>query len=119
MSGQIPDRRDADRFPIEQEVRYRLKQRRSAAIEGTGQTVNISSNGVLFRSSDSELTVGRQIELFINWPARLNNKCHLRLVARGRINRVLGDQVAVRIVQYEFRTAGGGTSAVNDSGIIA
>lgn len=106
QSGETADRRDADRFPIEREMRYRLSSKRDGGTEGVGQTLNISSNGVLFRSSDAALGPGKRIELSISWPARLDNRCHLRLVARGRIARIVRDEIAVEIDQYEFRTAG-------------
>jgi hypothetical protein len=100
------DRRGSDRFPIEREMRYRLTSKRDVGTEGSGQTVNISSNGVLFRTADAGLVPGKRIEMSINWPAQLDNRCFLKLVARGRITRVTGDEVAVEIHQYEFRTAG-------------
>ena len=87
-------------------MRYRLSSKRDGGIEGVGQTLNISSNGVLFRSSDPLLLPGKRIELSISWPARLDNRCNLRLVARGRVARNAHDEVAVEIDQYEFRTAG-------------
>jgi hypothetical protein len=105
-NAKAPDRRDADRFPIQRDMRYRLNNKRDGGTEGVGQTLNISSNGVLFRSSDPSLLPGKRIELSISWPARLDNRCNLRLVARGRIARIVHDEVAVEIDQYEFRTAG-------------
>ena len=107
----VTDRRSADRFPIQRELRYRLSNKRDGGAEGTGQTLNISSNGVLFRSSDTSLATGKRVELSISWPAQLDNRCHLKLVARGRIARVTGDEVAVAIQQYEFRTAGRSTQS--------
>lgn len=107
----LADRREADRFPIEREMRYRLSNKRDGGAEGVGQTLNISSNGVLFRSSDAALAPGKRIELSISWPARLDNRCHLRLVARGRVARIVHDEVAVEIDQYEFRTAGRAVTA--------
>jgi hypothetical protein len=106
VSGGMQERREADRFPIQREVRYRLSNKRDGGAEGVGQTLNISSNGVLFQSSDASLVAGKRIELSISWPAQLDNRCHLKLVARGRISRVAGHEVAVSIQQYEFRTAG-------------
>src|SRR5690349_20644858 len=97
------DRRAADRFPIEREVRYRLLSKRHGQEEGTGKTVNISSTGVLF-STDDSLTPGKRLELFISWPAQLDNKCQLQLVARGRVARLEQGRAAIEIQQYEFRT---------------
>ena len=45
------DRRSADRFPIEREVRYRVISKKFADEAGSGRTVNMSSNGVLYWNS--------------------------------------------------------------------
>jgi hypothetical protein len=105
QSGGALDRRGADRFPIEREVRYRSLSKRSGGEEGTGKTINISSNGVLF-TTDKILVPGKRIELSISWPAQLDNKCQLKLVARGRVVRFEHGRAAVEIQQYEFRTQG-------------
>ena len=102
------DRRDSDRFPIEQEVRYRALGKRGPQTEGTGKTLNISSHGVLFTANDKALTLGRRIELSIVWPAQLNNDCRLKLVVCGRICRIEPSLIAVEIGRYEFRTLGKG-----------
>jgi c-di-GMP-binding flagellar brake protein YcgR len=99
------ERRGADRFPIEREIRYRVLSKRTAHEEGTGKTINISSNGVLF-TTDQILLPGKRLELSISWPATLDNKCHLKLVARGRVARLEQGRAAVEIQQYEFRTIG-------------
>ena len=99
------ERRGADRFPIERDVRYRVLSKRNGQEEGTGKTVNISSNGVLF-TTDKILLPGKRLELSISWPAQLDNKCNLKLVARGRVARLEQGRAAVEIQQYEFRTAG-------------
>lgn len=99
------ERRAADRFPIEREVRYRILNKRSSSEEGTGKTINISSNGVLF-TTDQILVPGKRLELSISWPAQLDNKCQLKLVARGRVARLEQGRAAIEIQQYEFRTQG-------------
>jgi hypothetical protein len=99
------DRRSADRFPIEREVRYKILNKRNTLEEGTGKTVNISSNGVLF-TTDQILLPGKRLELSISWPAQLDNKCQLKLVARGRVARLEQGRAAIEIQQYEFRTQG-------------
>jgi hypothetical protein len=58
---------------------------------------------VLF-TSESILLPGRRLELSISWPAQLNNKCALKLVARGRVVRFEQGRAAIEIQQYEFRT---------------
>jgi hypothetical protein len=100
---QDADRRRSDRFAIEREIRYRALNKRGGEEAGEGKTVNMSSSGVLF-TSPQILRPGRRIELAISWPAQLNNKCALKLVARGRIVRFDGGLAAMEIQQYEFRT---------------
>jgi hypothetical protein len=99
------DRRSADRFPIEREVRFTVLSRKSStdAESGVGMTVNMSSNGVLF-TTDRYLLPGRRLEVSISWPAQLNSKVALKLVARGRVVRSEKGHAAIEIHQYEFRT---------------
>ena len=97
------DRRGADRFPIEREVRFKILNRKSTDEEGAGVTINMSSNGVLF-TTDRYLLPGRRLEVSINWPAQLNSKVALKLVARGRVVRSEEGKAAIEIHQYEFRT---------------
>lgn len=104
-SEEKTDRRGADRFPIEREVRYKVLTKKTGMESGVGQTVNLSSNGVLF-TSDQVLLPGRRLELAISWPAQLNNQTPLKLVARGRVIRFDRGKAALEIQQYEFRTTG-------------
>ena len=97
------ERRRSSRFPIEREVRYKTLNQRTEILSGSGKTLNISSSGVLF-TSDHDLPVGTRLEVSISWPAQLNEKCLLNLVARGRITRHNQGQLALQIQQYEFRT---------------
>ena len=100
------ERRASDRFPIEREVRYKILSKRTDE-GGIGKTVNISSTGVLF-TTDKIVIPGRRMEVAINWPAQLNSKVSLKLVARGRIVRFEQGRAALEIQQYEFRTANSG-----------
>jgi hypothetical protein len=102
------DRRGSDRFPIEREVRYKVLSKRSADETGSGKTVNMSSSGVLF-TADHFLLPGKRVEVSISWPAQLNNKTALKLVARGRVVRCEDGKAALEIQQYEFRTQASAT----------
>ena len=82
-----------------------MLSKRNGDENGTGRTVNMSSNGVLF-STDNILLPGRRVEVAINWPAQLNSNVGLKLVARGRIVRYEQGMAAMEIQQYEFRTQG-------------
>jgi hypothetical protein len=97
------DRRSAKRLTIEREVQYRVLNRRDGEVEGTGKTVNMSSSGVLFTTGEM-LLPGRRLELSISWPAHLDNRCALKLMARGRVVRFEGNAAALEIMQHEFRT---------------
>ncbi len=108
------DRRSADRFPIERELRFKVLSRKSSmeGESGVGVTVNMSSNGVLF-TTDRYLLPGRRLEVSISWPAQLNSKIALKLVARGRVVRSEEGRAAIEIHQYEFRTqANQGTTVI-------
>jgi len=97
------DRRHSDRFPIQRDVRYRVLSKRAGDDAGEGSTVNMSSAGILF-TTPKMLLPGRRMEISVSWPAQLNQKCALRLVARGRIVRYEDGVAAMEIQQYEFRT---------------
>jgi PilZ domain-containing protein len=97
------ERRASERQPIEREVQYRVLSRRDGEVAAAGKTVNISSSGVLFTTTQT-LLPGRRVELAIDWPAQLNHTCALKLVARGRVVRFEGDRAALEILQHEFRT---------------
>jgi PilZ domain len=101
--GGIPDRRETSRFPVREDVRYRVLHSKSVQVSGSGKTLDMSSGGILFTTSE-KLQPGRMVEVSVNWPARLDGTCPLQLVATGRIVRADGDTAAVRIERYEFRT---------------
>jgi hypothetical protein len=96
------DRRGTARFPLRQEVRYKLAHG-SVVTVGSGKTVNIGSRGVLFTTEHS-LPIGRTVEVSIHWPALLDGTCPLKVVVSGEVIRSQADRAAVRIKKYEFRT---------------
>ena len=101
--GGLPDRRGTNRFPVCEDVRYRVVQSRTTKVSGCGTTLNIGSGGILFTTED-KLPIGRTVELSVNWPARLDGTCPLQFVATGRVVRSEGKRAAVRIERYEFKT---------------
>jgi len=52
------------------------------------------------------LDPGKRLEVAVNWPARLDGTCRLKLVAMGRVVRTEQDRAAIAIEHYEFRTQG-------------
>jgi hypothetical protein len=90
-------------FPMERELHFRTRDQ--GEITGSGQTISMSSKSIRFRT-DKPLKPGKRIEMAISWPAKLDNRCALKLLARGRILSVEPEAIAVSIEQYEFRTLG-------------
>lgn len=103
--GNIPDRRATSRFPVREEVRYRVLHTKSLHVTGVGKTLNIGSRGILF-TTEEKLPVGKLVEVAVNWPARLGGSCLLRFVALGRVVRSENNKAAVRIERYQFKTRG-------------
>jgi hypothetical protein len=101
--GGLPERRGTSRFPVREDVRYRVVHSRTAKVSGCGTTLNIGSGGILF-TTEENLPIGRTVELSVNWPARLDGTCPLQFVATGRVVRSDGQRAAVRIERYEFKT---------------
>ena len=97
------DRRATTRFPVQEDLRYRIVQAKNVQIAGSGTTLNMGSGGILFTTQD-KLPIGRMVELSVNWPARLDGTCALQFVAQGRVVRSEDRRAAVRIERYEFRT---------------
>ena len=96
----VPDeRRLCNRLPITQPVRY--KERRGNQM-GSGNTLNMSSRGVLF-TTDRSLTEGMRIELEVNWPAT-HDGVLLKLVLVGRVVRAEGTCAAMSTESYQFKT---------------
>ncbi len=105
MRQEPEERRGSSRFPLQEEVAYRVLHGRAAPVSGIGKTLNMGSGGLLFTTED-RLPMGRMVEVSINWPARLNGTCPLKMVARGRVVRSDPKRAAIRIESYEFRTRG-------------
>jgi hypothetical protein len=99
------ERRVKRRFPVEQEVRYKMLYGQRIAETGAGKTSNISSSGIWF-TTESMLTSGMPIELSMNWPVLLNDSCPMKLMIYGCVVRSNERGAAVAIERYEFRTQG-------------
>lgn len=99
------ERRIKQRFGVAAPVDYRLQTTiGKVAHARKGQTVNLSSDGILFRADGLSLPVGALLEISIRWPVNLNDRVGLKLIVVGPIVRREGDCVAVRIQRAEFRT---------------
>jgi hypothetical protein len=101
--GGSTDRRGTSRFPVREDVRYRVVHSRSEKVTGSGVTLNFGSGGILFTTQE-KIPMGRTVELSVNWPVRLGGGCPLQFVATGRVVRSEDDKAAVCIERYEFKT---------------
>lgn len=117
INGGAADRRRTSRFPVCEELKYRVMHK-SSQVSGTGRTLNIGSGGVLF-TTEERLPLGRSVELSVNWPARLDGICPLKFVAVGRVVRAEAGMAAVRIERYEFRTRASGERTEREIATVA
>jgi hypothetical protein len=91
------------RFPIQEEVRYKcLKGSRTFAI-GVGKTLEVGSRQLCF-TTEQPLKLNQRLEITMNWPARLDSTCLMKLVILGRVISSEPESVVVRIDRHEFRT---------------
>jgi|HubBroStandDraft_6_1064221.scaffolds.fasta_scaffold1915333_1 hypothetical protein len=68
----------------------------------------MSGSGVLL-ITDGVLPAGLLVEVEIDWPARSNDGVPSKMIVRGKVVRSEKNRIAfagVRILRYEFRTAG-------------
>jgi hypothetical protein len=89
-------------YPISIDLECRLASR-GMVKTGRGRTVRLSSASVQFVSGDY-LPPESTVEIFIPWPAQLENAVALQLYVRGRTVRSQDPLITVEIQRYEFRT---------------
>ena len=99
------DRRLRQRYFVALDVEYKFSDESHLSCRRYGRTINISSGGILVETQN-RLTIGRPIELSIQWPCLLSGSVPLKLVVRGDIVRNDANFIAVRITWHQFRTAG-------------
>src|SRR3954469_13857337 len=101
------ERKPALRFPIECNVHYRVcsSGRKVSSHSGHGKTLEMSNRALLF-TADTPLPLGKQIEVSVDWPVKLDGKCRLKLVISGRIVNADGTKAVVALKTHEFRTQG-------------
>lgn len=97
------ERRSHRRYLIPLETQYELSYEPSVRHQGSGEVIDISSGGVLFRAADSP-PVGAGVRLSIHWPALLHGTCPLKLVIEGRVVRHDDKGIAVALLRHQFRT---------------
>jgi hypothetical protein len=100
----VIERRSKARYPVKLTVRYRTVSRHHS-VNGVGQTLNMSSGGLLV-SAQQEVSEGSRLEVNVEWPLLLDGAVPLQLVANGKVVRCGGSMFAISFAQYQFRTMG-------------
>jgi len=96
------ERRVKTRYPIELKVRYQATGA-AGQTDGVGQTVNMSSSGMLLACS-SQVAETSRIKLFVEWPSLLNGTTPLQLIMVGTVVRCGREGICVAFESYQFRT---------------
>jgi hypothetical protein len=102
-NGLSSERRAGIRFPLNLEIRYSGAGHRGPDVNGSGRTIDVSSSGLSF-TADRPLSIGQKLDLYIDWPVRLDGHVQLQLVSSAVVVRTTGTVTAVRIERHEFRT---------------
>jgi hypothetical protein len=98
------ERRIKSRYPLELNVRYHTVGS-AALVAGVGQTVNISSKGMLLTCSGN-IPEGARMKMFIEWPSLLNGTTPLQLITLGIVVRRTTSGISIMFENYQFRTMG-------------
>jgi hypothetical protein len=97
----VHERRVKSRYPLELKVRYQILG--STGSIGVGQTVNISSSGMLLKSG-GKLPEGTRLKIFVEWPSLLNGSIPLQLIMVGTVVRSAPIGSSIVFESYQFKT---------------
>jgi hypothetical protein len=97
------ERRSKARFPLRLTVRYRTLSGGPTQV-GAGRTVNMSSCGLLIATEEAIVRAGSRLQLTVDWPFLLHGLTPLQLIVSCRVTRCLGEEFAVKLDQYQFKT---------------
>jgi hypothetical protein len=111
LQGLSSDRRSSVRFPLNLEVRYSVAGHCGPVETGFGRTIDMSSSGLSF-TADRPRLVGQNLDVSIDWPARLDGDVQLQMVVSGVVVRTTEALTAIRIERHDFRTRRAGPRLV-------
>src|ERR1700681_2589799 len=98
------ERRVKSRYPLELNVRYQTMGA-SCPVAGVGQTLNMSSSGMLV-TCRSDVPEGTRLKAIVEWPSLLNGTTPLQLITVGTVVRRDGVSLSIAFESYQFRTMG-------------
>jgi len=96
------ERRVKSRYPLELNVRYQTMGAAGPGA-GVGQTLNISSSGMLMACA-SNIPEGTRLKIFVEWPSLLNGTTPLQLITVGTVVRCTHIGISIVFDSYQFRT---------------
>ena len=96
------ERRMKSRYPLELNVRYQTMGA-AGPVAGVGQTVNMSSSGMLMACTKS-IPEGTRLKIFVEWPSLLNGTTPLQLITVGTVVRCTQSGLSIVFESYQFRT---------------
>ena len=103
-----PERRCGRRFAIELGLRYRVMLPGFLQSSGTGKSLNISKEGILFAAGVA-VQPGMPIEIVVEWPANSEGGVSVSLILLGNVIRIqqgAAQAIAVQFRRYEFLPRG-------------
>ena len=98
------ERRHNRRYPLRLPLQYRLSLKGEAPRTGSGMTMDMSANGISFRSR-RPLPPGAHIEIVVNWPAKHADMYPIDLQLTGFVVRSDPSRTAVRMTSKRFKIA--------------
>ncbi|MGA9623424.1 MAG: hypothetical protein WBL65_27820 [Bryobacteraceae bacterium] len=88
--------------PVSLPLRYQSRRRGLVVAAGTGLTVAIGRHTAIF-VGQHPLAAGSQVELFIDWPAKLMERTPLQIYMMGTIYGSEGRSTLVAVMRYVFK----------------
>jgi len=98
------DRRRNRRYELRLPVHYRVAEKGMMPRTGSGNTCDLSSNGLSFRCR-RPLPIGAHIEMMVDWPSKYGDMYPIELQVTGFIVRTTGGRIGVRVTSRKFRVA--------------
>jgi hypothetical protein len=96
------ERRRNRRYELRLPLHYRVANKGSLPLSGSGNTCDLSSSGLSFRCR-RPLPVGAHIEIVVDWPSKYADLYPIELHVTGFIVRSLGGRIGVRVSSRKLR----------------
>ena len=96
------DRRRNRRYELRLPLQYRVAEKGAIPRTGSGNTCDLSSNGLSFRCR-RPLPVGAHIEMMVDWPSKYGDLHPIELQVTGFIVRNVSGRIGVRVTSRKFR----------------